>query len=101
MIGTRTWGGVVGISGHGPLIDGGTVYVPEYGNASADGRWVVEGEGVSPDIEVQQEPKLQIQGHDPQLERAVQEIMKNLPPRPQLFPPRPAPPVKTPAPVNQ
>ncbi len=100
LIGTRTWGGVVGISGHGPLIDGGTVYVPEYGNASADGRWVIEGEGVSPDIHVEQEPKLQIQGHDPQLERAVEEIMKRLPPRPRLFPPRPAPPVKTPTPVE-
>ncbi len=99
LIGTRTWGGVVGITGHGPLIDGGTVYVPEFGNGSADGRWVVEGIGVEPDIVVEQDPRAVLEGHDPQLERAVEEVMRRLPPEPQGLPPRPAPPVKTPRPV--
>ena len=100
LIGTRTWGGVVGISGHGPLIDGGTVYVPEFASASADGRWIIEGKGVAPDIEVEQDPRAVIEGHDPQLERAVEEILKRLPAEPRTFPKRPAPPDKTPAPVS-
>lgn len=100
LVGMRTWGGVTGITGHGPLIDGGSVYVPEFGSASADGKWVVEGHGVAPDIEVDQEPSLVIQGHDPQLERAVEEIVKELPDKTRLFPPRPEPPVKTPAPIQ-
>ncbi len=99
LVGTRTWGGVVGISGHGPLIDGGTVYVPEFASASTGGHWIIEGKGVAPDIEVEQDPKAVAAGHDPQLERAVEEILKRLPDRPSLFPPRPGPPVKTPVPI--
>ena len=96
LIGKRSWGGVVGISNRGTLIDGGTVNVPEFGFASTKGEWVIEGYGVDPDIEVENDPRSVIKGRDPQLERAVAEIMKKLKERPVSLPPRPASPVKTP-----
>jgi tricorn protease len=95
LIGKRSWGGVVGISGQGSLIDGGGVSVPLSALASAKGQWVIEGYGVDPDIDVDNEPREIMQGHDQQLERAVQEVMKKLT-SPVKLPPRPAPPVKTP-----
>jgi len=96
LIGKRTWGGVVGISGRGPLIDGGTVFVPESASASTTGNWVIEGHGVDPDIVVENDPALVIEGKDPQLERGIAEIMKALEANPKKLPPRPADPVKTP-----
>ncbi len=95
LIGKRSWGGVVGISGHGPLIDGGTVYVPESATASAKGQWVIEGHGVDPDIEVENDPKSVIAGKDPQLERAIAEVMKKLQENPVKRPAKPAAPIKT------
>jgi tricorn protease len=95
LIGKRTWGGAVGITDHGPLLDGGTVYVPEFGTADADGRWIIEGHGVDPDIVVEEDPMEVLQGHDPQLERGVAELMKLLPAQPSGLPSRPAAPVKT------
>ncbi len=95
LIGKRTWGGVVGITKHGPLLDGGTVFVPEFGSADADGRWIIEGHGVDPDIVVEQDPVEVLHGHDPQLERAIGELMKLLPPMPAGLPQRPPPPDKT------
>ena len=95
LIGKRSWGGVTGITNHGMLIDGGQVNVPEYGFASADGKWIIEGTGVVPDIEVENDPKSVIEGSDPQLERAVQEIMQQIQANPKKLPERPAPPVKT------
>jgi tricorn protease len=95
LIGKRTWGGVVGIADHGPLLDGGTVFVPEFGTADENGRWIIEGHGVDPDIVVEQDPVEVLKGHDPQLERGVQEIMKRLPAMPAGLPQRAAPPVKT------
>ncbi|MDB6085560.1 MAG: peptidase [Gammaproteobacteria bacterium] len=95
LVGKRTWGGVVGITEHGPLLDGGTVFVPEFGTADASGRWIIEGHGVDPDIVVEQNPIDVLQGHDPQLERGVEELMKLLPAAPTGLPERPAPPVKT------
>ena len=56
LIGKRSWGGVVGISGRGPLIDGGRVFVPEDGTNDVDGKWVIEGHGVDPDIVVENDP---------------------------------------------
>jgi tricorn protease len=79
LIGRRSWGGVVGISGRGPLIDGGSISVPESGLASVDGKWVIEGYGVDPDIVVENDVKSVLAGKDPQLERAVEEIKKKLP----------------------
>jgi tricorn protease len=96
LIGKRTWGGIIGITDHGPLIDGGNVFVPEFGNASADGQWVIEGVGVTPDIEVENDPISVLQGRDPQLERAIEEVLKRMQEKPMRLPERPAPPVKTP-----
>ncbi|MCU0229279.1 MAG: S41 family peptidase, partial [Bryobacterales bacterium] len=95
LVGKRSWGGVIGITNRGSLIDGGQVNVPEFGFASADGRWVIEGEGVSPDIEVDNDPKSLLEGRDPQLERGVQVVQDELKARPRKLPTRPAPPVKT------
>jgi tricorn protease len=96
LIGKRSWGGVVGITGRGPLLDGGAVSVPEFGFASTDGRWIIEGHGVEPDIEIENDPKSVIEGHDLQLERAVAEVIKKMREQPSKLPGRPAPPVKTP-----
>jgi tricorn protease len=96
LIGKRSWGGVIGIGNRGTLIDGGAIFVPESAFASAKGQWIIEGYGVDPDIEVENDPKSLIEGKDPQLERAVAEIMKKIKDKPVKLPPRPAAPVKTP-----
>lgn len=101
LVGKRSWGGVIGITNRGTLIDGGIVNVPEFGFASADGRWVIEGEGVSPDIEVENDPKSVIDGRDPQLERGVREVLDILKTSPRKLPSRPEAPVKTPQPVSR
>jgi tricorn protease len=98
LIGKRSWGGAVGITDHGPLLDGGIVYVPEFGTADENGRWIIEGHGVDPDIVVEQDPVQVLGGHDPQLERGVAELMRQLPAQPSGLPPRPASPIKTEAP---
>jgi tricorn protease len=95
LVGKRTWGGAVGITDHGPLLDGGSVFVPEFGTADEHGDWIIEGHGVDPDIVVEQDPVEVMKGHDPQLERAVQELMTRLPATPAGLPQRAAPPVKT------
>ena len=95
LIGKRSWGGVVGITNRGTLIDGGTVFVPEFGTNRKDGSWVIEGYGVPPDIEVENDPKLVLQGRDPQLERGVEEVLKAMEAEPRSLPERPAPPIKT------
>ncbi len=95
LIGKRSWGGVVGISGHGPLIDGGVVFVPEGGSADVAGDWVIEGHGVDPDIVVENDPASVIAGKDPQLERAVAEVLKAMQEHPRALPARPPDPVKT------
>jgi tricorn protease len=94
LIGKRSWGGVVGITNHGQLIDGGTVNVPEFGFVNVKGEWVIEGHGVDPDIEVANDPKSVIQGHDAQLERGIAEVMKKIETNPPKWPTRPADPVK-------
>jgi tricorn protease len=92
LIGQRSWGGVTGITNHGPLIDGGTVNVPEFGFTSVTGEWIIEGHGVDPDIVVKNDPESVLAGRDPQLERAVSEILTRLREHPQNLPSRPAPP---------
>jgi tricorn protease len=86
LVGKRTWGGLVGISGYPALMDGGTVTSPSFGFFSPSGQWSVENHGVPPDIEVDMDPKSVAAGHDPQLERAVEaamaELKKNPPPQP-------------------
>jgi tricorn protease len=96
LIGKRTWGGVVGISGRGPLLDGGEVYVPESALANTEGKYVIEGHGVDPDIDVENDPAAVIEGRDPQLERAIAEIEKALKANPKTLPPRPPDPDKAP-----
>ncbi len=96
LIGKRTWGGVIGISGHGPLIDGGNVFVPQYGTNDVDGSWIIENYGVAPDIEVENTPKSLIEGRDLQLDRAIEEVMRAMRENPKQLPERPAPPIKTP-----
>jgi len=78
LIGRRTWGGLIGISGAPALIDGGNVTVPTFGIFSKEGQWIVEGYGVDPDIEVIDDPALLTQGKDPQLDRAIQEVEASL-----------------------
>lgn len=95
LIGKRSWGGVVGITDRGPLLDGGIVNVPEFGNAAADGKWEVEGIGVEPDIVVENEPAEVLKGRDPQLERGVEEVLKRMQANPKKLPARPPDPVKT------
>ncbi|MGZ3551151.1 MAG: S41 family peptidase [Vulcanimicrobiaceae bacterium] len=78
LVGVRTWGGLVGIGGYPPLMDGGVVMAPRIAIGGLHGRWEVEGEGIPPDIEVWQDPKLIREGHDPQLEAAVSTAMRML-----------------------
>jgi tricorn protease len=86
LIGQRTWGGLVGVLGFPTLMDGGTITAPNLAIWTPEDGWVVENEGVPPDIEVEQTPKDVIAGKDPQLERAIavvmEELKKNPPPRP-------------------
>lgn len=78
LIGTRTWGGLVGISGNPVLIDGGRITVPTFAVYETDGTWGVEGHGVEPDIEVVDDPSLMVDGSDPQLEVAIQHMLHEL-----------------------
>jgi tricorn protease len=94
LIGKRSWGGVVGIGPRGPLIDGGQIFVPGSGLTDENGNWVIEGYGVDPDIEVDNDPKSEIEGRDPQLERGIAEVMARLK-TPVKLPAKPAGPVKT------
>jgi tricorn protease len=88
LIGTRTWGGLIGISGAPPLVDGGGVTVPTFRMYDVNGAWFAEGHGVDPDIAVDEDPSQLARGIDPQLERAISEIQERLkdfkpaPPRP-------------------
>jgi tricorn protease len=96
LIGKRTWGGVVG-GGYIPLIDGGSLFIPRSATNNADGEYIIEGVGVSPDIEVSNDPASVLAGRDPQLERGVAEILAAMERDPMTLPERPADPVKTPA----
>ena len=78
MVGTRTWGGLVGTLGVPTTIDGGGITAPSLAFYSLAGKWAVENEGIAPDVEVEYTASEVIKGRDPQLERAVQEAMKLL-----------------------
>ena len=78
LIGTRTWGGLIGISGAPGLIDGGGVTVPTFRMYDPDGKWFKEGHGVDPDIEVKENPGELAKGTDAQLQRAIQWTMEEL-----------------------
>ncbi|MGH8164532.1 MAG: S41 family peptidase, partial [Rhodanobacteraceae bacterium] len=78
LVGVRTWGGLVGIGGYPALMDGGTVMAPRIAIGGLHGHWEVEGHGIPPDVEVWQNPQLMREGHDPQLETAVETAMRML-----------------------
>ena len=91
LVGTRTWGGLVGTLGFPATIDGGGITAPNLAFYDLSGKWAIENEGVPPDVEVEYAPSEVIKGHDPQLERAVQEGMRLLEQNPVKRVPRPAP----------
>ena len=89
LVGTRTWGGLVGIYGYPPLMDGGGVTSPRVAIYGLHGEWEVENHGIAPDIEVENDPASVAAGHDPQLERAVQVTLENLKKHPVVLPDHP------------
>ncbi len=93
LVGKRTWGGLVGIGGYPALMDGGTVTAPSFAIWTEDG-FVVENEGVPPDVDVEQTPADVIAGKDPQLEKAIELVMKELEKSPPQKATRPAYPVR-------
>lgn len=92
LIGTRTWGGLVGISGNPAFIDGGSITVPTFGFYETDGTWGVEGHGTDPTIEVIDDPAKMVSGGDPQLDRAITEMVEAAKNPPFVKPKRPASP---------
>jgi tricorn protease len=98
LIGERTWGGLVGISGNPQFVDGGSISVPAFAFVDEAGEWAVEGIGVPPDIEVLDRPEEIAAGREPMIERAVQYLLEELqrqqaarpdpPPGPTRIPPR-------------
>jgi tricorn protease len=91
LVGTRTWGGLVGTLGTPSTIDGGGITAPSLAFYNLAGKWDIENIGVTPDIEVENTPAETMKGRDPQLERAVQEALKMLQQNPVKREPRPAP----------
>ena len=91
MVGKTTWGGLVGVLGFPELMDGGYVTAPNVAIWTEDG-FIVENVGVAPDIEVEQTPAAIIEGHDPQLEKAIDVVLEQLklnPPKEYVRPPYP------------
>jgi tricorn protease len=89
LIGERTWGGVRGIRGPIPLIDGGYITRPEFARYDLNSKWIVENKGVQPDVVVENRPDLVVKGQDPQLEKAIELVMKDIQANPKKLPPRP------------
>jgi len=90
LIGKRTWGGVVGIRGSLPLLDGGFLNKPEFAPYSADGKeWIIEGKGIEPDIYVDNDPAKEYAGIDEQLNKAIEVILEELKTKGKELPPIP------------
>jgi tricorn protease len=95
LIGKRTWGGVVGIRGTLPLLDGGFLNKPEFAPYSPDGKgWIIEGIGVEPDIVVDNDPAREFAGVDDQLNKAIEVILEDLKTKGREIPPVPPYPIK-------
>lgn len=94
LVGTRTWGGLVGTWDTPPLLDGGRFVAPRGGFFDVNGEWAVEAEGVAPDIEVMNTPRAVADGRDPQLEAAVAEALRLMESQAVDLMPEPAPPVR-------
>jgi tricorn protease len=92
LIGTRTWGGLVGISGNARLVDGGYISVPRFGVFDTDEGWIIEGVGVYPDIEVVERPEQMAKGIDPCIEKAVEVLLQELKEKPAKKVVEPTPP---------
>ena len=96
LIGTRTWGGVVGIRGSLPLLDGGFLNKPEFSRYDTEGKeWIMEGHGVDPDIVVVNDPAREYRGIDDQLSKAIEVITQELKEHPVRIPSPPPSPDKT------
>ena len=93
LVGMRTWGGLVGIGMYPELIDGGGVTAPRWAIYGTQGQWEIENHGVDPDVEIDLDPKLVREGHDPQLEKAVEVLMQSLREHPLPEYPRPPYPI--------
>jgi tricorn protease len=78
LIGTTTWGGLIGLSGGPALLDGGTLSAPSFRFMTTEGEWAVENEGVAPDIEVVDRADEVARGHDPSLEKAIEVLLAEL-----------------------
>jgi tricorn protease len=91
LVGTRTWGGLVGTTGVPATIDGGGITAPSLAFFDLNHQWAIENDGVAPDIEVENDVASAVRGRDPQLERAVQEALRLLRQSPVPAPTRPAP----------
>ena len=89
LIGERTWGGVRGIRGEIPLMDGGYITRPEFSLSSLDSKWLIENRGVQPDVVVDNPPDLVLKGQDSQLEKAVEMLMEQIKANPKTLPARP------------
>ncbi len=89
LVGTRTWGGLVGIYGYPALLDGGFITAPRVGIYGLHGQWEVENHGIAPDIEVENDPASVAAGHDAQLEKAVQVTLDALKKNPVVIPDHP------------
>lgn len=90
IIGTRTWGGLVGIGGYPAMVDGSSITAPSFAFYNVDGTWGIEGHGVDPDIVVVDDPAKMVNGGDPQLDRAIQEMLDAIEKTPYKRPARPA-----------
>jgi len=86
VIGTRTWGGLVGVSMFIPLIDGGGITAPDYRIYDVDGSWIIENEGVTPDIIIELQPKEVAKGYDAQLMKGVEVLLKEIKENPKSWP---------------
>ena len=89
LIGERTWGGVRGIRGQVPLIDGGFITRPEFALYGFDSKWLIENHGVQPDVVVENRPDQVVKGTDAQLEKAVEIMMEQIKTNPKKLPKRP------------
>jgi len=89
LIGERTWGGVRGIRGNVPLMDGGYITRPEFARYDLNSKWIIENRGVQPDIVIENRPEQVVSGKDPQLEKAIEVAMKAIQDSPKKLAPRP------------
>ncbi|MBV9573040.1 MAG: PDZ domain-containing protein [Acidobacteriales bacterium] len=89
LIGERTWGGVRGIRGNINLMDGGYITRPEFSRYDLNSKWVVENRGVQPDIVVENRPDQVVRGEDPQLQKAIEVVLKDIQEHPKTLPPPP------------